>query len=367
MQKDILFGNLETALTSRHGNAEKSVVLSSLPEKARHLSEAPFDILNLANNHIMDCGSLGARETYALLESRNFRCLGLEFGDKKAVPVIIERNAIRIGFLGYDENGSRNDRRGIRISRINTRTILRDIENLRQDCDAIVVSLHWGMEYINYPSPYQIELAHSIIDSGAAVVLGHHPHVLQGIEEYNGGLIAYSLGNFQFEYDISGMPQAGPMKSNQSMILSLEIGKSGLSSYDIIPITIKFDYTPVVSDGISRQAIIDGIKTISAPITEGLINWPQWYALVSETYIADSLRSWRRRIRDYGFRHFLLFCKWLASPFTLRCFFAVMTEKPSWDSPVERSIKIKKSGNTADSHDPQSSQRKEKADALYTV
>ena len=96
------------------------------------------------------------------------------------------------------------------------------------------MSLHWGIEKAFYPSPKQVALAHKLIDSGATIILGHHPHVIQGIENYKSGLIAYSLGNFQFAFDPKECSNENNKRTNQSFILKVRINKQEIESYDIV-------------------------------------------------------------------------------------------------------------------------------------
>ena len=127
------------------------------------------------------------------------------------------------------------------INDLEQHTIIKDILYARSISDIVAVSLHWGTENVFYPSPDQIKLARSFIDAGASLVLGHHPHVVQGVEIYKNGLIAYSLGNFQFEAD--------PRKSireetRQSIILSIHLNKNNVESYKMIPVKIDENLSP---------------------------------------------------------------------------------------------------------------------------
>lgn len=100
--------------------------------------------------------------------------------------------------------------------------------------DRVIVSLHWGKEYMYIPSPNQVELARKLIDSGADIIIRHHPHVLQGVKLCNNGVIAYSLGNFIFNTYIN--------MCKQFMILELRIAKDAPVAYETIPILINNDF-----------------------------------------------------------------------------------------------------------------------------
>ncbi|MBP7411723.1 MAG: CapA family protein, partial [Methanoculleus sp.] len=180
--KDILFGNLETALSETGERAEKHHVIATSPDAARYLADAGFDILSVANNHAGDLGAEGFRNTLDALTSRGI----LPVGDRRE-PAIIERNGVSVGFIGYATGRSP---RGVSINRLVEEDIVRDIASLAGECDHIAVSLHWGVEMAPYPSPAQIDLARRLVDAGATLILGHHAHTIQAIERYHGGLIA---------------------------------------------------------------------------------------------------------------------------------------------------------------------------------
>jgi hypothetical protein len=328
---DILIGNLETALTDCRDDTQKSVAISSKPWKGEFLKEAGFDILNIANNHIMDRGPLGLEDTLSALERMGLHAIGAAaFGGKSSV--ILNRKGRAIGFLGYDQYGY--NKNGYSVNALNLDKTTLEISVLRSKCDIIIVSLHWGIENVHYPSPDQIKLAHAIIDAGANILLGHHPHVLQGIEEYNGGLIAYSLGNFQFDPSISGASYASEYGTDRSIILSLKIGEGRSIFYEIVPVIIDGDYHPQSADRSLNAGAF--IADISRPISANTINWKWWFNEISKIYLEDSIRSWKKRIRRYGFTHLIQCCRWLVSPFVLRCLFSIIrrslqAEKPAVD------------------------------------
>ena len=318
--KDILFGNLETVLSNRGKVAEKAVVLYSSPDKVRWLKDAGFDILNIANNHIMDLGVEGFNETLNVLNQNNLNFIGCSNHKFNQSYVIITVNNTKIGFLAYYEGGFNKPQNGALINGMNKDEIIEDIRNLKSQCDVIVLSLHWGIENVFYPSPKQVDLAHKLIDSGATIILGHHPHVIHGIERYKNGLIAYSLGNFQFDPSISYSP------TNQSFILSIELTKSGLENYDIIPVKIDDNFVPYVPTEEEQEEIRRFISEISQPINNGTITWRWWFEQIAGEYLSDNMKSFIVRIKRYGFRHFLQCSIWLISPFCLRCYAGIIRQ-----------------------------------------
>ena len=315
--KDILFGNLETVLSNGGKVAEKAVVLYTPPDKLVWLKDAGFDILNIANNHIMDLGVEGVNETLKVLCKNDLTFIGVKNQTFTEPWAIVEKNGIAVGFLGYSSMGFTDSRKGISINRINQAEIIADIRNLKPQCDVVVISLHWGLDNVQYPSPEQIALAHSLIDAGATVILGHHPHVIQGIERYRSGLIAYSLGNFQFD------PKVSRTKSNRSLILLVELGPSGLKNYSIIPVEIGNDFAPKVSMGIENESL-DLVERKTLPITRGMVTERWWFEQIAWEYLSGNMKSFIVRIKRYGFMHFLQCIRWLLSPFCLRCYAAII-------------------------------------------
>lgn len=268
--KDILFGNLETVLSNCGRKAEKAALLHVSSDKVRYLKDAMFDILNVANNHIMDLGLEGFNETLGVLNINNLKFIGAGNQRFKQSYIIIEKENLKFGFLGYSEGRVKYTKEEVFINAIDEDKIedkiINDIKKLKsQQCDIIVISIHWSIENVFYPSPKQIKLARNTIKDGATLVLGHHPHVVQGIEKYKNGLIVYSLGNFQFNTNLRE-------KTRKSIILSVEISKNGIEDYEIIPVRINEDFLPCTMDNKSNQQILSFIDTISHPIIKNKIN-----------------------------------------------------------------------------------------------
>jgi poly-gamma-glutamate synthesis protein (capsule biosynthesis protein) len=195
---DIVFGNLESVLSDKNKNVYSinSMSLRGSSKSVEGLKYAGFNILSLANNHSLEHGYEALYDTVDLLNNNDITPLGV--GRKKEIarkPAVFNIKNKKIAFLGYC---LRPDKTAY-ISIKNKEEILKDIEEIKRNVDHVILSLHWGDEFVQIPAPWQIDFAHKLIDNGASIILGHHPHVLQGIEEYNGGIIAYSLGNLVFD------------------------------------------------------------------------------------------------------------------------------------------------------------------------
>jgi hypothetical protein len=135
-------------------------------------------------------------------------------------------------------------------------TILADVRAARAATDSVVVSLHWGDEFIDRPSPEERDLAHAIMDAGADLIIGHHPHVLRGVERYGRGYIVYSLGNF-----VCDMLWDETLR--ETAILQCRLSKEGIAEISVIPVRINNDYQPVVLQGSQAAALTARIDALS--------------------------------------------------------------------------------------------------------
>src|SRR3989338_9954757 len=227
---DIAMANLEAPLTNRtDAFMEKEFVLKVSPDAVGEIKSAGFDVLTLANNHIMDYGQGGLQDTMDILNKAGIKHTGAGKNSKAArTPVIVRIKNKKIAFLAYslvfpEEYYATDDSSGTAHGVFDS--IKSDIKNINKLVDIIIISFHWGEEKMKYPKEYQVNLAHLAIDNGASLVIGHHPHVIQGIEKYKNGLIFYSLGNFIFgsysKYGAEGILAAVRFKGNQ--IISAEI------------------------------------------------------------------------------------------------------------------------------------------------
>lgn len=176
--------NLETTLTTATQKAQKKFRFKGDPEYAKILSMAGIEAVNLANNHIYDYLEQGYQDTIASLDKEDIGYFGYEH------KYVTEIKGIKIGALGYE---------GWRDTEQIRNQIKNDIQSLRDEgVRLILVHFHWGVEKQYVPIESQQTLARYTIDAGADLILGHHSHVVQGIEEYNDKFIVYSLGNFMF-------------------------------------------------------------------------------------------------------------------------------------------------------------------------
>ncbi|NJD01872.1 MAG: CapA family protein [Ruminiclostridium sp.] len=241
---DIVFANIEAPITeSLHSlNKEKNIILKSSPISIDALESAGFNLFSLANNHMLDYYDTGLFDTMNLLDNNGLKYSGagknLEDARK---PAIIEKNGIRIGLLSYTDMAqyifagnpsisfaAETGKAGV-APRI-YEYISEDISKLREQVDLVAISLHWGVEESFTVTPEQVEFAHKLLDEGADMILGHHPHQFQGIEIYKGKPILYSMGNFIFD-------QNDP-ENMETFIVEMNYEGIKLKSLEAVPVRI---------------------------------------------------------------------------------------------------------------------------------
>ena len=215
---DFGFVNLETPVAPAHSKGSKPFMFDAPVVLPEALKANGIKIVSFANNHVMDQGWAGFAETRDHLKE-----IGLQFvgsGDTAAQtwqPLIVESNGIKVGWLGMTRwlNGNRNpdkdDQPHVNFfpypgeaggaPGADEAQVLDAVKAARAQCDLLVISIHWGTEYAPAPRPEDVDMAHKMLDAGASVIVGHHPHVLQPIETYTTAdgrmaVIFYSLGNF---------------------------------------------------------------------------------------------------------------------------------------------------------------------------
>ncbi len=200
---DVAFCNLEAVLSDQPMTYPRVNPLRARPEMADALAAAGLDVVSLANNHVVDCGRPGLRQTMELLDAAGIRYTGAGRTLAEAEQgAIIEANGLRFGFLAFSDFAEVNfvhapERESILI--VSEETLRRTVPSLRDRCDVLVVSCHWGSEFVEETNSRQRELAHLAADLGADILIGHHAHVRGEVEQYGDASIAYCLGDFIFD------------------------------------------------------------------------------------------------------------------------------------------------------------------------
>ncbi len=251
---DVKFCNFECPLYRLQEPPHDGKMLLYAKEKTIEVIEkAGLNVVSLANNHAMDFGWDSLEETIYLLRKRNIICIGAGKNLEEArKPGIVLVKGKKIGFLAYSclnifpkEYQPMADHNKSGVSPYFLEYVEADIRSLRKQVDFIAVSLHWGDEFIYYPSPLQLSQAKQIIDWGADVILGHHPHIIQGYQVYKGKPIFFSLGNFLFSqyhatnggrlltYNNDGEFKNNKKVSRVGMVVTINIKSK---RFDILPV-----------------------------------------------------------------------------------------------------------------------------------
>ncbi len=248
---DMTLVNFEGVLTNSNHLVPKAFNIKGKPEYIAILPEADIEAVTFGNNHRIDYGAQGIADTLAA-----FAGIGLPYACNETVGIYETEAGVKVGFVSVSVV---DDGRGAEPY------LQEGIAHLKEEADVILACCHWGPESVYYPDAYQRELGHKCIDWGADLVVGCHPHVLQGIEAYNGKYILYSLGNFCFGANRNP-------RDKDTMIAQVEftLGEENQkeAKLSVIPCTIssvmhRNDYCPTPAEGEKRADIIRKLNVYS--------------------------------------------------------------------------------------------------------
>ncbi len=269
-QDDLTIANLETVLSNETEKAEKydygnNYWFNGRPEYANILKVGSIEAVNLANNHIYDYGSKGYDATCNALDEAGVQ----HFGYSETLSTYI--NGVKVGLAGFNQLGEYEQGCDVELLKQEVEQVTK---KLREENDLVIASFHWGKEYQYTHDPLQTELAHLAVDSGADLVVGSHPHVLQPIEKYNDRYIAYSLGNFCF----GGNKRPNDFDTaifRQEFIFDGDNNLVKIKEPDIIPCTISSqssinDYRPQAVYGKEGDRIFTKLEFEPSPEGESL-------------------------------------------------------------------------------------------------
>lgn len=232
---DIAFVNLESPFTERKRPFDKGMIFGASPDMVNGLRLAGIDVVSTANNHARDCGDKGIEFTLQVLNDNGIAAAGTGLTESLAhAGAVIERHGTRYGFLAYtydQRNGNYKDDDD-RVAVMNIDRLQKDLSNLNQRASVAIVSMHAGVEYQKKQNLWQTAFARAAIDAGAALVIGHHPHVVQPVENYKGGVIFYSLGNLIFD-------QTEPPGTERGIVSDVTFCGNRLVSYAVKPLIIR--------------------------------------------------------------------------------------------------------------------------------
>lgn len=291
---DILFGNLEGPVSLVGNNVGSKYSFRMNPSIIPAIKNAGFDIVSFANNHVGDWNVNAFKDTLARLASEDILKTGAGV-DKTEVetPTIIEKNGIKFGFLGFSDVGP-----AWMVAKENTPGILlasdpkmpEIIQKAKAMSDVLIISIHWGDEYKTVHNARQEKIAKILIDNGADMVIGHHPHVIEDIREYNGKPIVYSLGNFIFDQSFSTNTMRG-------MLFEATFNEKDLKSFKKLNITLNKKFQPegIYTDEELKEKDEIASNICPKPKKEYIDMWlspiDQDTSLPDKTYIPKDLRE----------------------------------------------------------------------------
>ena len=265
---DFTFANNEVIFTSRKNHADKKTNLKAAAPYAQVYLHSGVDAVNTANNHAMDFFAEGYADTLAALDSCGIPHFGTLYPSTKRAQDrlgVYEVKGIKIGAVGFSYPQDSD-----------VKKIAERIQTLREEgCDLVVVALHWGREVQSSPQSWQFSYARKIIDAGADVIWGHHPHILQQVQFYQGKPIFYSTGNFTFGSMSNVDPDTGIFQ------LRYQLTDDGpvLENFTVIPCRTqgKGDYRPYpLTDPVEMETMLK--KLIYKKTVKNMQNLPASFA-----------------------------------------------------------------------------------------
>jgi len=277
---DIAFANVETPVMTEPDSfrVHPRLTFRADPARAKELARAGFDVVSLANNHVHNLGGGGAPQSRMHLQAAGVASAGAGIDPIEAFrPAIQRAGGLQIAFLAFTvwHNARPPVAPDGAVAHLTEADLLLKVPGAvraaraQLGVDFVVVSVHWGIEFEAHPTAKQVTAAHALVDAGADLILGHHPHVVQDFELYHGAVIAYSLGNFVFD--------EGFLSRRQTVVLHATFDGSGtfrrVTNVALTPILIGHrDHIPRPATGAdykqwqqSLRALAPGIEIRPAP------------------------------------------------------------------------------------------------------
>jgi len=268
---EITIGNFESTLSTDGSPTQGGDSFAASPRVLPGLREAGFDALSLANNHVGDYGARALRQTLDRFANAGLRTVGAGRTLSEARrPVIIERDGVRVGFLATDSIGETPAATSARpgtnrlnmpprtgpLSRSQLRRITSDITTLARRVDTVVVLTHWGTQYTHRPETSQRTAAREFAAAGADLVIGGHPHWVQGWEAAGSTVVVHSLGNFVFDMDFQ-------TKTRQGVLLEVVLWGGAVKAVEPVACVIDDNFTPLLVGGDRAASILSDMWSTS--------------------------------------------------------------------------------------------------------
>lgn len=247
---DVTIANLETTFTDSNDKAEKQFNFKASGDFAKSLTLGSIEGVNLSNNHIYDYKEKGFTDTKLALAKERVKYFG---EGSKWITKIKDQS---FGFLGY---------RGWSLDKSFLNTVKEDILELKKSNSVVIINFHWGNESEYYPIDAQKQLARFAIDNGADIILGHHPHVIQGIEQYKNRIIAYSLGNFCFGGNSNPSDKTTFIFQSNLKFTNNKLTAIGVRAIpcSISSVEYKNDYCPTPLKGDAKINLLSNLNKLS--------------------------------------------------------------------------------------------------------
>ena len=261
---DLRVTNLESTMTDQGSGVHKSgSVFKGMNQHVSGLSAVPFEIAAMANNHVFDYGLEAFKNTCGLLKEKNIDSTGAGLSKEEAEkPLIKEVKGVKIAFINFSEGEDLTAAvNGPGVFGWEVDRVCEIIKDIKDTVNAVVVICHAGLEYIPFPPPYIARTFRQVADAGADLVIGHHPHVPQGIEIYNGTPICYSLGNFLF------FQQTNLKYRKLGYMIKAGISSEGVSSIRVIPYGIGTENLFLLKKK-KYESFMNKLQEISEPLKD---------------------------------------------------------------------------------------------------
>ena len=265
-QCSIAFLNLEGPISDKGSRASwKEYTFEARTELAEGLAAGGIDVVSLANNHAMDYGSKALLDTFVRLRAAGVHYAGAGADAAAAsAPSMLITPAGMVAVLAFTDIipggfAAGSDSPGVNTTTPDRKAMIAAVQKAAKKAKYVICSFHWGEEYKGRPNATQRELAHAVIDAGADLVLGHHPHVLQGFEIYKDRLIAYSLGDFVWDHY--------SQETGETVIVQVSIPGKGAPSFQLTPIYLdEVTGVPSPVTGDHATSILERVAGYSADL-----------------------------------------------------------------------------------------------------
>jgi poly-gamma-glutamate synthesis protein (capsule biosynthesis protein) len=268
-ESDLVLANLEGPLSPDSANTgvvESSVFRGPL-DVAPILSRAGFNLLHIANNHILEHGEGAFSSTLNILTQNGIAAVGLWAKDG-AQPVVRTIRGVKLGILGYSFVREKHIPDQRLYAAPTPEVAISQIQLLRQQVDHVIVSVHWGEECTALPTREVVDLARAMRDAGAKLILGHHPHWFQPVHAINGSLVAFSLGDLAFDL-------FWDRRRVESAVLHVDLGLEGALNYSLTPIVFTRQYRVERLPRVARRRFEDELDVNSRKVESGFTAAPE--------------------------------------------------------------------------------------------